>query len=361
MLRVLGQGRVRLFAIAQPRILESNSPSVSIDFLDIIEKGYDLDSSPLAWLENVARAIYVHVGAGVGMSAFYYKVSLDNRITVGDAIEIEMPEGVGPVMRSTLESMPPEFVEGSFVRCEAVTQSQVDDPFAREMGKQSMEALSAMFGWKDVLMAGGMDPTRHGLYFGAWLPGETALSPERRATWTRVAVHAVTAYRLRRRLAGDPSARGNVDAVLKASGDAAHAEGLAKEADGRAALKRAVKDLERSRGRIRKDDPDEAVFLRKGLVSGRWTLLDQFENDGKRYVVARRNDVAQQGAAPLSTRERQAVAYASLGHTNKLIAYEMGITATTVAVLLHRAARKLGASSRDELLRAYASDVREAT
>ena len=54
-------------------------------------------------------------------------------------------------------------------------------------------------------------------------------------------------------------------------------------------------------------------------------LVDHFESDGKRYVLARRNDAAVRGLAALTDRERQALGYAALGHTNKLIAYEMGI------------------------------------
>ena len=41
---------------------------------------------------------------------------------------------------------------------------------------------------------------------------------------------------------------------------------------------------------------------------------------------------------------------AHLGHTDKVIAYELGLSASTVRVLLHRATRKLGASTRREAL-----------
>jgi DNA-binding CsgD family transcriptional regulator len=54
----------------------------------------------------------------------------------------------------------------------------------------------------------------------------------------------------------------------------------------------------------------------------------------------------------LTAREAEACRLARLGHNNKSIAYEMGITASTVGVLLHNAARKLNAKSRLELLEA---------
>jgi len=56
-------------------------------------------------------------------------------------------------------------------------------------------------------------------------------------------------------------------------------------------------------------------------------------------------------ATPLTEREHQIVALAVLGQHNKLIAYNLGISHSTVRVLMARAARKLCAQSRDELIR----------
>jgi DNA-binding NarL/FixJ family response regulator len=53
----------------------------------------------------------------------------------------------------------------------------------------------------------------------------------------------------------------------------------------------------------------------------------------------------------LTARERQVAALAALGHANKVIAFELGIAQSTVAVLLSRAAHKLGAPTRAELAR----------
>jgi DNA-binding CsgD family transcriptional regulator len=42
-----------------------------------------------------------------------------------------------------------------------------------------------------------------------------------------------------------------------------------------------------------------------------------------------------------------------MGHTNKVIAYELGLSASTVRVLLTRASRKLGVSGRQRLIERY--------
>lgn len=139
-------------------------------------------------------------------------------------------------------------------------------------------------------------------------------------------------------------------AILKSDGRVDHAEEPARGHDAIEQLSQAIKVRTRAGGALRVSDPDEAVSEWRGLIATRWTLVDHFETGGKRYLVARRNDPPIKDISCLALRERQAVAFASLGHTNKLIAYEMGISASTVGVLLHRAAQKLGTTTRGELV-----------
>ena len=68
------------------------------------------------------------------------------------------------------------------------------------------------------------------------------------------------------------------------------------------------------------------------------------EADGRRFVVAHDNRPRRHPVCGLSSRERQALALLSLEQTNKQIA------ASTVGVLLHRAAQKLGTATRPELI-----------
>lgn len=85
----------------------------------------------------------------------------------------------------------------------------------------------------------------------------------------------------------------------------------------------------------------------------RWTLVEQFECDGFHYRVSRRPIDATVGPR-LTTREKEVLRYAHSGYNNKLIANALGVAPSTVGVLLFRAATKIGARSRQELLRAYA-------
>ena len=98
-------------------------------------------------------------------------------------------------------------------------------------------------------------------------------------------------------------------------------------------------------------EPREAVDEWKGLIAARWTLLEVSETDGRRYLVARQDRPRTQGPNGLTKREQEVVSFAAMGQHNKLIAYNLGISHSTVRVLIARATRKLGATSRDELVR----------
>ena len=104
---------------------------------------------------------------------------------------------------------------------------------------------------------------------------------------------------------------------------------------------------------------DEALELWRCLVERRWTLADVFESDGRRYVVAIPN-APESRCERLSDREAQVAHIASFGRSNKEIAYELGLAPTTVATLLSRAAKKLGAANVVQLI-ARARELRLAT
>jgi DNA-binding NarL/FixJ family response regulator len=144
-----------------------------------------------------------------------------------------------------------------------------------------------------------------------------------------------------------------MEAVLSPNGKIEHAQGDACERENLRALAYATIAREAARGELRHEQPQQAVAAWRGRVAARWTLIDRFERDGKRYVLARANEPAVTSASDLSSREQQVVASAALGRTNKEIAYDLGLAESTVRVLVARAAKKLGASNRSEAIRAF--------
>jgi DNA-binding NarL/FixJ family response regulator len=175
--------------------------------------------------------------------------------------------------------------------------------------------------------------------------------PSARLQWQRLAAHISAGFRIRRKIAesGAVDATHGAEAILESSGAVAHASDAATPRSSRDALRAAVLAADRARGPLRRRAPDEAIEAWRGLVAGRWTLLDHFDRDGRRYLLAHRNDPDAPDPRALTLRERQVVGYVALGQSNKLIAYELGLSASTVGVLLKKAAAKLGARSRTEL------------
>jgi len=197
------------------------------------------------------------------------------------------------------------------------------------------------------------EPAGYGCLVGAPLGEVSSVRRGEAVAWSRVAAHMSAGMRLRRgRRTTSPD---DADAVMTPGGRFEHVdESQNVGPDARAsldALQHAARAMTKARGNARRADPPGAVEAWKALVSGRWTLLDHFDHDGKRYIVAVRNEPQVPAAADLSPREAQVVAYAAQGHSNKLIAYELGIAPSTVAMHLSTAAAKLGARSRVELIR----------
>lgn len=170
-----------------------------------------------------------------------------------------------------------------------------------------------------------------------------------RELWTKVAGHIAAGLRLRSRLGAD--AFEGAEAVLRPDGKLEHAEGDARSRVSQDLLREAARQIDRARTSGVRDDR-EALALWRALHAGRWSLLDVFERDGRRYYVARENRPApppRPAFDALTERERQVVCLLGLGRANKAIAYELGLSPSTVATLLRRATRRLGARSVVEL------------
>jgi DNA-binding NarL/FixJ family response regulator len=167
--------------------------------------------------------------------------------------------------------------------------------------------------------------------------------------WECVAGHAAAAIRLRSKLAAGQLLDGASAVLDAARGAIAHAApSLAKDDRRLATLRASMVAIDRLHGRDA--SAEEAVETWRALHEGEYSILDTFDRDGRRYYVAHPNS-SRPNASCLAPRERQVMDLLALGHSNKFIAYELGIAPSTVAALLGRVARKLGTKSRIELVR----------
>ena len=172
------------------------------------------------------------------------------------------------------------------------------------------------------------------------------LSTTTKNRYVRLSAHLSSAIRLRRKLVSPvPPLE---EAVLSPSGQVAFASGDARDALD--ALRRAVIDRDRARTRAERSDYQESALLWQGLVSGRWTLIDRFEENDKRFVVALRNENTPREQRLLTPQEELVAQLASRGDQDKDIAYALGIAPATVQTHLKSVLRKFGRSKRIDLL-----------
>ncbi len=88
----------------------------------------------------------------------------------------------------------------------------------------------------------------------------------------------------------------------------------------------------------------------RDLVSGRLRIIQRFDKDGRRYVVARRSKGTKLRGVQLTERELSVVERRVRGAPLKDIAAALGVSISTVAKSLKRALGKLGLENQAELI-----------
>jgi DNA-binding CsgD family transcriptional regulator len=319
------------------------------DLLSIIEAAYDLERSDAAWVDGLLAAAGPLLDGGMGIGGYFFDASTTPMRTWAHSTRAGLDLQLLLLGCATFTD---DYRRANWLTRRFGTLHQFPDA----VDHVAAEAIFAATGIRDVVAVNALDPTGLGFWIAAPQPKLRPLGPEDEDRWSRVVAHVSAAVRLRARLArvsavADPTK--HADAVLSPSGKIEDAQGDAATLAARNALREAARAIEKARGPVRKRDLDGALGEWRTLVRSRWTLVDHFESDGRRYVLAHTNIAAPAAPPELSAREREVLERAILGRENKLIAYELGLAASTVRVLMRRAAGKLGAKTREGAIEAY--------
>jgi DNA-binding NarL/FixJ family response regulator len=159
----------------------------------------------------------------------------------------------------------------------------------------------------------------------------------------RLGSHIATGLRLSRVLASAAFDDPSVEAILELDGRPQHGVGMARM---RGVLER-LRECVLARARSGEEVSIEPAW--SAVLGGRWSLVDRFDSDGRRYVIAYRNPPGVLDPRRLTPREEGVTALAAIGRSNKEIASELGVKPSTVATLLGAALGKLGLASRTML------------
>lgn len=204
---------------------------------------------------------------------------------------------------------------------------------------ERMQQRSRGLGSRDAAGFCVNDGVDHGLMVVSPTRDTLCLPQQPSATVRRLAQHVSTGLRLQRVISGvaldDPA----IEAIFDEAGRPQQALGMARMHDGMERLREAV--VLRGRMPVPIDEsPWEAV------VAGRWSLVDRFDSDGRRFIVAYRNPPGMLDPRRLTPREEGVTTLAAVGRSNKEIGFDLSISESTVATLLTTSLAKLGLASR---------------
>jgi DNA-binding CsgD family transcriptional regulator len=326
--------------------------------LRIIESAYRVHVPDAEWLNDVADASRPLIDSGFGVCAFEFRHLAGGAPKIVQTRMMGIPEEAVRLYPLVFRSMAPDAQARPFAQGPCTTTSQMMGMRGRKFKDNTpipvehREGLRRL-GMHDSLWITAAEPSGWGCGLHAARSRIGWASQATSALWARVCAHLSAATRLRRLATPvDPTTFG-AEAIFSSNAHVDHAEGPACNSEVLRGLRHAVLELEKLRAGSRMPDAYTALKSWKGLVAGRWSLLDRFDSDGRRYIIARANEPRPLGVEGLTLRERQIVGYAALGHDNKTIAYDLGIAHGTVRVLVARAASRFQVHSRKALIEAY--------
>lgn len=324
--------------------------------IDFTEAAYDLALGDEEWLPTLIERGLPVLDHGLGVACMEYARPPDGgpveirRVHVGSG-----PEDFPERHLAALQTTPPDTLREQ-VRPGGV--GTVSDNAPDGDRAELDHYLSYVDYAKDLFYITAVDCRGDGVAIVAPLPEITSLSPQESQRWQMLAAHVEAGHRLRQGLATrdcDDAPRTALPYDAEAIFDAnsfriSDAVGAAKERSATKRLREAAIAVDKARGLLRRSEPEVALETWKALVDGRWSTVDWFDTDSRRFIVAIPNPPQVVDPRGLTERERQVVTYAAYGQTNKMIGYRLGLSRSRVSMLLRSAMRKMGLKTRAQLV-----------
>ena len=323
--------------------------------IDLVEVAYDLQIDVDDWVPRLLKVGRPMLAQGLGVVAKVlsgFEPGQEQKV-IGMYVDGGAPDLAVRAARA-LQAVPVgEELSATICCCGARTISESSRSYP-----DVVESVTRCYGAKDVLGFWALDPDFSGLSFVAPLPEVSSLTPKERVRWSMLAAHVTAGHRLRQNL-WDPKNAGVPISELPLRAEAildpkrfrvTEAVGEAQDPASSTRLREQALQVDRARGRLRRRDPDEALEIWKGLVAGRWSMVDWFDTDGRRFILAKPNPPHLPDPRGLTERETQVAYYATCGDSHKIIAYRLGISRTSVTNLLRSVKRKLGMKTQAELV-----------
>jgi len=325
--------------------------------VSFLEAVYALELDDRSWLDKVLWALSTLCGRDNHYVGFFYDASNVDDFKLWNVSLPSAPAELGEafgLFQGVVQN--PAFVTTTFRSLHVGSARRTAMPYMAPV-----LAARERSGWGDIFNINGIDPSGVGCIVTVGIRAPEYAPPAADlVVYKRLASHLAAAFRVRRRL-GVSQVGGAVDrkpasglegaeAIVDADGRIVHAIGPATAKVAQERIRSSAAAIDAARGKGARGAGRSGLEHWHPLTSARWTLVDSFEESGQRYVVARENQAHSESFGALTDRERQIVLHAAMGFTNKQIAYALGISDTTVRVLMARAANRMGMRTRRELL-----------
>jgi DNA-binding NarL/FixJ family response regulator len=326
----------------------------SSTLIELIEAAYDLEMENGAWIPNLLQVGLPILDRGLGVAAAAYtRDPSAPDFTMHQKFAVSGPPDLLARIDRVASEWPRE-VYRELLRpglVSTLSELAADHPEILEAYERHVEGCRDVFGMTAV------DPNGLGILLMALLPEVTTLKGRERELWKMVGAHVAAGHRLRRAMVTANSITGlprDAEAVIDPRQfQLTDVAGPAQNKEAANALREAAVRIDRARGETRKSDPVGAIEMWKALTEGRWSLVDWFDSDGRRFVLALPNAPEATDPRGLSKRESLVATYAMHGDSVKLIGYRLGMSRTSVSSSLKRAMRKLGVRTRAQLIERF--------
>jgi len=334
----------------------------SESLIELTEAVYCLDMEDAAWVPHLLEVASPLLDQGLGVGAATYTFDPQSPDMF---VHQKFTYGGVPDLQARIDRAVSEWPREAYVEIMRPGLVSTLSDIASEHPEMLESYERHVDGIHDVFGITAVDPNGLGLLLVAMLPEQTKLKGRARETWKMLGAHLAAGHRLRRAMAERESGVPDDGAEQSQSSDLPlHAEaiidptnqvlkeafGPARDREASAGLRDAAIRIDRARGAPRRDDPAAALELWKGLTEGRWSLVDWFDSDDRRYILALPNAPTVTDPRGLTERESLVATYAMHGDTVTLIGYRLGLSKASVSATLKRVMKKLGVRTQAQLI-----------
>lgn len=318
---------------------------------------YSLDISDEEWLEQLSEILGPRLDRGRGVVSFRWRHESGRGVRPHEMhvhAGRRSDEAMLRELLARLDSRRAYLAYGAPYTYRSLSEIAHDHPTIDEITDDTdMQRHAHQYDVLDFEMLRVDLETGRGWMFSVMLDEVGSLAPPRRKLWERVGAHIAAGARLRDKLGG----RGVDDAEAVFDPVTESLESVSDVFDTAERREKLLELIEARRHAesIANSDPVRAMELWQGLIDGRWSLLDVIDSDGRAFTVLHENPMYVRSTVALTERERQVAYLVGRGHHIKLVAYELGLSASTVRSQLRSALRKLNCDDRSALHRLVAT------